>query len=596
MPIDLDDFENTQELLGSGSFGTVFLVKEKKTNSDYAAKISKLPYSQIQKTFSRELTVLSNLDYPSVMKFKGFCETDFNGNDNPILITEFCKKGSLQKVIFSQRKGTLEKDGYKDWNNTKKMINLIGIALGMNYIHDHNFIHRDLKADNILLDDNLYPKICDFGQSKLFEESADQTMQVGSPYFMAPEQTGLIDNDDEEDECGYSYPVDVYSYGIIAYEVYSGELPIIPGKKTFQVLKNIVKGLRPDIQKVPPHLREFIENLWAQEPNDRPTFTEIIDKLLQDRERTWLEDVDENEIEEYLHLFGLSLKPQNTSPDINIVQGITEDKYPKYASKPKSTVQQLLKSDKIPDTMKDYIRSAESNIESKEYNYEILYYIGWHFYMGNKSYVKTFPQDFYYALRYFSPAAANGNKDAVYAISLIYSMDSDPATQEFSIKLANVAVDLGSTEALYMLGICYRSGIGCCPNVIMSAINFKIAADKNNVDCMLLYGQILLEIGQNSINENKLKNAINEAEQIVGCTTGKRNYFYKEASYTLQTVKNADVAYFVGTRYIEKAANKGNKEAAEIFEKLKANKKVERQSEDYYKDLYMTLTKTVLNA
>lgn len=592
--LNLDDFENTQQTLGSGTYGTVYLVKEKKTNIHYAAKVSKLPLSQIQKTFSRELSVLVHLDFPSIMKLKGYNETDFNGSDNPTLITEYCKKGSLQKVIISQRKNSLQKDGYENWNNTKKMINLIGIALGMNYIHDHNFIHRDLKADNVLLDENLYPKICDFGQSKLFEEGADQTMHVGSPYYMAPEATGLLDEDDDEET--YSFPVDVYSFGILAYEIYSGEPPIIPGKKTFQVLRNIVKGSRPDIEKVPEHLREFIVNLWNQEAIQRPIFSEVIDKLLHDKERTWLDDVDTDEVEEYLHQFGLSLNPQNSSSDIGIIQSITEQEYPNNANRPKSSVQQLYDSDKIPDNMKDYIRSAESELNSKDYDFDLLYYIGWHFYMGNKSYVKTFPQDFYYALRYFLPAASNSNKDAVYAIALIYSMDSDDKQKEFSVKVANVAADLGSVEALYLLGISYRMGLGCSQNVVMAAVNFKIAADKSNVDCMFLYGQILLEIGQDSIDKNKLKNYINEAEQIIHSMTGKRNYFYVEASYTLETVKNEDAAYFVGTRYIEKAANKGNKEAAKIYEQIKANQKVENHSADYYQDLYKTLTQTVLNS
>ena len=132
--LNLDDFENTQQTLGSGTYGTVYLVKEKKTNIHYAAKVSKLPLSQIQKTFSRELSVLVHLDFPSIMKLKGYNETDFNGSDNPTLITEYCKKGSLQKVIISQRKNSLQKDGYENWNNTKKMINLIGI-LGINCLN-----------------------------------------------------------------------------------------------------------------------------------------------------------------------------------------------------------------------------------------------------------------------------------------------------------------------------------------------------------------------------------------------------------------------------------------------------------------------------
>ena len=125
---------------------------------------------------------------------------------------------------------------------------------------------------------------------------------------------------------------------------------------------------------------------------------------------------------------------------------------------------------------------------------------------------------------------------------------------------------------------------------------FKIEANKKNVECMVHYANILLSIGQETIDRASLEHDISEAEIIVQQMSGKRNYIFVEAQYTLDTVKNKDVAYFVGSRYIEKAADKGNQEAIKSLEKIQANQKVDEHKEDYYKDLYKTLTQTVLNA
>ena len=90
------------------------------------------------------------------------------------------------------------------------MIILIGIALGMEYLHNHGIIHCDLKLQNILLDEFLYPNFIDFGDSKPINLELNRSQNGGKPFYMAPEIS-------DEKSSSYSFPVDVYSYGIIAY-------------------------------------------------------------------------------------------------------------------------------------------------------------------------------------------------------------------------------------------------------------------------------------------------------------------------------------------------------------------------------------------
>ena len=164
--INLKHFIRSKNI-GSGAFGEVYLIKDVRTGKKYAAKIS---HDALKKraditSFQREVTILSQLHYPACVTFYGYSPNDFHNKPRPTIVTEVIPNGSLQKIISKSRMNMAP----QSWNHTKKLINIYGIASGMNYLHSKNIIHRDLKPDNILLDSNYYPKITDFGFSKIFD-------------------------------------------------------------------------------------------------------------------------------------------------------------------------------------------------------------------------------------------------------------------------------------------------------------------------------------------------------------------------------------------------------------------------------------------
>lgn len=173
--------------------------------------------------------------------------------------------GSIQDIISLERKSLAK----FDWNPTRKLINIYGIASAMLYLHQHNIVHRDLKPGNILMDDFLCPKIADFGLSKVQHSDSsfntiDSTLAIkGTTLYMAPEIWTKIE---------YSPASDVYAFGFIVYEIITIEEPF-KNCDMFEIRSKVLKGDRPNIDSsITDSYRDLFERCWSQEPEDRPNF------------------------------------------------------------------------------------------------------------------------------------------------------------------------------------------------------------------------------------------------------------------------------------------------------------------------------------
>ncbi|KAJ1376365.1 S-locus receptor kinase, C-terminal [Sesbania bispinosa] len=194
--------------LGEGGFGPVY----KGTLSDQQeVAIKRLSKSSGQGLieFKNEAKLMANLQHTNLVKLLGICIQ----RDERILVYEYMSNKSLDFYLFdSTRKNLL------DW---KKRLNIIGgIAQGLLYLHKYSrlkVIHRDLKAGNILLDEEMNPKISDFGMARIFglRASEENTNRVVGTYgYMAPEYAinGIV-----------SIKIDVFSFGVLLLEILSGK-------------------------------------------------------------------------------------------------------------------------------------------------------------------------------------------------------------------------------------------------------------------------------------------------------------------------------------------------------------------------------------
>ena len=250
------------KLLGEGSFGKVFLAKNKKLNMNFAMKIIKKAFSDIQEDekIMNEINILRKLDHPNILKINDFYLT----KDEYIIITEFCPEGEL---FYEIKNFAPFDEALAGWYMKQ-------IFSAFNYCHKSKIIHRDLKPENILIAQRNKKrfntiKIIDFGTAMLFSKK-DKNL-TGSIYYLAPE---IISKNRT-----YTEKCDIWSCGIIMYILLTGRPPF-NGATDEDVLKNILKN-QIDLEKYPLSVtsskaKNLLKKLLESDPKKRITAEEAL--------------------------------------------------------------------------------------------------------------------------------------------------------------------------------------------------------------------------------------------------------------------------------------------------------------------------------
>ncbi|KAG7550862.1 Protein kinase domain [Arabidopsis thaliana x Arabidopsis arenosa] len=218
-------------LLGEGGFGRVYKGTLQSTGQLVAVKQLDKHGLHGNKEFQAEVLSLAKLEHPNLVKLIGYCAD----GDQRLLVFEYVSGGSLQDHLYEQKSGQKP----MDWITRMKIA--FGAAQGLDYLHDKvnpPVIYRDLKASNILLDAEFYPKLCDFGLHNLEPGTCDSlflSSRVMDTYgYSAPEYTRGDD---------LTVKSDVYSFGVVLLELITGRRAIDTTKSNDE--QNLVAWAQP---------------------------------------------------------------------------------------------------------------------------------------------------------------------------------------------------------------------------------------------------------------------------------------------------------------------------------------------------------------
>eukprot|EP00029_Vermamoeba_vermiformis_P001486 TRINITY_DN1165_c0_g1_i1.p2 TRINITY_DN1165_c0_g1~~TRINITY_DN1165_c0_g1_i1.p2 ORF type:complete len:303 (+),score=61.02 TRINITY_DN1165_c0_g1_i1:1883-2791(+) len=244
--------------IGKGSYGRVHLGEWNSTT--VAIKVATAAGTL---SFEKELELMLHLTpHPNVVQILGYSHEGVI----PLLVLEYCSGGGLDKIIF---------DLTKPLTVHQQLILIAGIARGILHLHNNNVVHRDLAARNVLLSSSGEPKVADFGFSRVVEATGGQTdSTVGPVCWMAPESLTSQK---------YSFKTDVWSFGILMFEVLARQEPY-KGKSVLDVGPKIRdEGMTPDESlidaSVPQELLDVMRSCWKMEPDQRPAFSDICTRL-----------------------------------------------------------------------------------------------------------------------------------------------------------------------------------------------------------------------------------------------------------------------------------------------------------------------------
>lgn len=283
--MSLEDIHmNTQDLLqkeelDAGGFGMVSLCYHKK----YGLVVLKTVYTGPQRTeynasLLEEGKIMRKLSHDRVVKLLGIILEDGNYS----LVMEYVHKGNLMKVLKTSTIPLSVKGRF-----------ILEIIEGMLYLNEQSLVHKDLKPENILVDDDFHIKIADLGVacfknwSRLTKEETSRQRKIksnsksvsrsaaGTLFYMAPEHLLSVNTKPVEKS-------DVYSFGIVLWAIFANKEPYENAINETHICFGIMNGNRPNTEDIkdscPKEIIDLMKHCWQQEPENRPTFSEISQK------------------------------------------------------------------------------------------------------------------------------------------------------------------------------------------------------------------------------------------------------------------------------------------------------------------------------
>ncbi|XP_033096914.1 serine/threonine-protein kinase Nek4-like [Anneissia japonica] len=254
----MDGYDKVK-VVGKGSYGEVWLVKHKKDKKHYVVKKLEIRNASKKERIAaeQEAKLLSKLRHPNIVSYKD----SFESEDGHLYIAMgYCDGGDLYNKLKEQKGAALEEKQIVEW--------FVQIAMALQYMHERNILHRDLKTQNIFLTKSKIIKVGDLGIARVLDSCNDMaTTLIGTPYYMSPE---LFSNKP------YNHKSDVWALGCCVYEMTTLK-HAFNAKDMNSLVYKILRGKMPAMPKqYSVELIDLIKSMLHQTPDKRPSVARIL--------------------------------------------------------------------------------------------------------------------------------------------------------------------------------------------------------------------------------------------------------------------------------------------------------------------------------
>lgn len=247
--------------IGQGMYGQVFLAKNKEENRNYAIK--RINFKDIdekdRKNLENEVLLLKELKHPNIVSYKdSFLDKENFYN----IVMIYCDGGDIYSKIKNAKNKHFSESDILDW--------LVQLCLALSYIHDKKILHRDLKPQNIFIQNENKIRIGDFGIAKIFNQTKEMAgSMIGTPLYMSPEQYNGKK---------YGFKSDIWSLGCCLFEMCNLN-HAFEGNSWNAVVVKVLKGQHPPLNSMySKEMKNLVDQMLSLNPKNRPTVASILER------------------------------------------------------------------------------------------------------------------------------------------------------------------------------------------------------------------------------------------------------------------------------------------------------------------------------